>query len=364
MDLSKAYDCLPHELLIAKLAAYGVGHHSLSLLHDYLSDRRQRVRIGSFYSDWLEITLGVPQGSILGPLLFNIFINDLLFFVQESEICNFADDNTLFAFGSSVSTVRKILDNEISNVLNWFDINSMAANPAKFQIMFLGTKEYIPDFYIQGVKTSSSDCVKLLGVVIDSNLNFQKHVSTICNKAGGKTKALLRIKPYISSKTAMSICNAYILSQFNYCQVIWMGCDKTTKTKIDKVHLRALRAVHGNFNSSLSELLALENGVTFHIKFIQKLLTEIYKSLNGLNPPIIQNLFLPKTCRYTLRSGQQLILPPTKTVKFGTRSVLFLSSLTWNSLPREIKDSSSVGIFNQKLKLLKEKCCSCTLCSF
>ena len=95
MDLSKAYDTLPHDLLIAKLAAYGVEYHSLNFLYSYLSNRKQRVRIGSSLSEWLLIVLGVPQGSILGPILFNIFINDLLLFIDESKICNFADDNTL-----------------------------------------------------------------------------------------------------------------------------------------------------------------------------------------------------------------------------------------------------------------------------
>ena len=105
MDLSKAYDCLPHDLIIAKLEAYGFDTNSLKLILNYLTNRKQRVKNGSFFSAWLEILLGVPQGSILGPILFNIFINDLFMFLQETNIRNFADDNTIYACDINIDIV-------------------------------------------------------------------------------------------------------------------------------------------------------------------------------------------------------------------------------------------------------------------
>ena len=138
MDLSKAFDSLPHELLIAKLAAYGFKHSSLKLLLSYLTNRFQRTRMGSIFSEWLLIILGVPQGSILGPLLFNIFINDLLFTIQASEICNFADDNTIYSCASSLISVLDNLELDLNICLKWFRINQLAVNPEKFQLIFLG----------------------------------------------------------------------------------------------------------------------------------------------------------------------------------------------------------------------------------
>ena len=141
MDLSKAYDCLPHDLLIAKLEAYGFGMNSLRLLYSYLTARRQRVKINSNYSSWLDITSGVPQGSVLGPLLFNIFINDMLFFVKNSKVCNFADDNTLYATSKNLSEVLASLELDVGITLDWFETNLMVANPAKFKLMFLGLNQ-------------------------------------------------------------------------------------------------------------------------------------------------------------------------------------------------------------------------------
>ena len=118
MNLSKAYDCLSHDLLKAKLAAYGFEYSATSSISDYLSKRYQRVKIESIFSSYLEILRGVPQGSSLGPTLLNMFINDLICFIQEIEVCNFADDTLIYS-----CSLNQKLSNDTYIVLNWFKAN-------------------------------------------------------------------------------------------------------------------------------------------------------------------------------------------------------------------------------------------------
>ena len=195
MDLSKAFDCLPHDLLIAKLGAYGLDQNSLILLMSYLKDRRQSVKTKGAWSLFDLIKSGVPQGSILDPILFNIFINDL-FYILQNDLQNFADDNTISAVADTLSELISSLTFKSGLAIDWFEYNPMIVNPDKFKAIILSKSRHdtsgIP-LTLGNQSITNQTSVTLLGVTIDCELSFDKHVSDLCETAASRLNALKRL---------------------------------------------------------------------------------------------------------------------------------------------------------------------------
>ena len=181
IDLSEGYDCLPHDLLLAKLQAYGFSKESIRLFLSYLTNRTQRIKTGSTFSHCTNISKGIPQSSILGPLLFNIFINDLFFFSAKCEISNFADDSSLYSCGMNLDNIFSNLIQVMEKVYEWFVCNSMKANPDKFQFITLGNRGS-HTLKIGDITIELASYVTLLVITIDSKLNFKEQINNIVKK--------------------------------------------------------------------------------------------------------------------------------------------------------------------------------------
>ena len=181
MDLSKAFDCIRHGLLITKLHAYGFSHEALSFINDYLTNRQQRGKENGSFSSLKDLPRGAPQGSVLGPLLFNIYINDLLLFIQNSDICNYADDTTIYSWDKSLDTITHKLENDCNVALKWFANNFMKLKADKCHLMVLGQRcDDSVTVWIGNTDVVTSSEETLLGVRIDSKLSFDYHVSKLC----------------------------------------------------------------------------------------------------------------------------------------------------------------------------------------
>ena len=203
MDLSKAFDCMPHGLLLAKLEAY-------------FSGRKQRVKIGNGTSEWADIHKGVPQGPILGPILFNIFLNDLFKFIKKAELGNYADDNAINAIESSQQLVVQTLQIVSKAAINWFTLNEMLANPHKFPAIFLASADMEFKFEIDDITL------------------VETHIQHICKKADNHLNALKRLSPYISVNHRMAIFRCFKLCHFQFCSIVWHFCGVGNTKKMGK----------------------------------------------------------------------------------------------------------------------------------
>ena len=360
-DLSKAFDCLSHDLLIAKLEAYGFDKAALKFIYDYLKDRMQRTKVNGSYSSWKELLCGVPQGSILGPLLFNIFINDIFYFLDKAKIANFADDNSTYAVEDEILKLLKTLESETSTVLNWFKINEMKSNNDKCHLIVpvkknrsYSSKSFI---YLGNEFLENEPSVKLLGVKIDENLNFEEHVTNLLKKGNQKLHALMRISKFLDEDKLKVIMKTFIESQFNYCPLIWMCHSRILNNKINRLHERALRAVYKNDNLTFEQLLEKAQSFTIHERNLQKLALEMYKVKNDLSPAPVQEIFIKSRAK-----DQDWVLPKARTENNGIETIRYRGPKTWHLVPIEIKNSKTLSEFKTKIKKWKPKGCTCRLC--
>ena len=216
MDLSKAFDCISHDLIIAKLAAYGLDDTTLQLIFSYLKNRKQCVRINNTYSNFENIITGVPQGSIVGPLLFDFSINDLFFFIESSSIHNFADDNTLSAWANTISDLINKLESDSNIAIEWFKVNKMMVNPVRCQAIVINRKHSDitnTSFQVDKLVIKSVSSMELLGIQIDDKLNLR--ISKICKSAVNQLNDLVRLKQLLSFNAKEIVIYSCIISNFN-----------------------------------------------------------------------------------------------------------------------------------------------------
>ena len=198
MDLSNAFDTINHGLLLAKLDAYGFSRMCLKLMQNYLCNRQQRIPINGSFSDWTEVITAVPQGSILGQLPFNIFLNDIFMFISKCNLCNYTDDSTLYSTGKDLNRTRRNLEIEFMILHQCFHENHMTLNPGKSHYMVIGSRNVSHEIMLNNNEITSSNEEKLLSIFLDSKLNFESHIGSLCRKAGQKISALARLKNYLT----------------------------------------------------------------------------------------------------------------------------------------------------------------------
>ena len=360
-DLSKAFDCLNHELLIAKLDAYGFDHVSLNMILSYLSGRKHRTKVNNCFSKWTEITSGIPQGSILGPLLFSIYINDIFFFIHEDRVASYADDTTSYSIKNSFEELIDALNIDSNTLLKWFSNNSFKLNADKCKLL-ISNKENDLSIDIEGESIICEKSVKLLGIKIDNKLTFSEHITSICKKVSLKLHALARVSHFMSHDKLRLLMKAFIESQFSYCSLIWMFHSRLLNNRINKLHERALRIVYNDHVSSFRELLHRDKSFSIHERNLQKLATEMYKVKNKLSPSFMHSIFPRMDNTYNLRNSPTFKSGNIRTTYNGTETLMYRGPKTWDLVPNDIKEASSLKEFKRKIKLWEPEGCTCRMC--
>ena len=232
------------------------------------------VKISSVKSDW------VPQGSVLGPMLFNVFINDLTYVVENTcPLYNYADDIILGFWHNGLDDLRLNVEYGSKIAIEWFQENHMKVNMSKFQSIVLKPKGVIPDveFHVSGHSLKPVSSIKLLGVKIDERLSFDDHISALCAKASHQISVLRRIVKYLTMDNRMSINNVFIASNFNYCNTVWQFCSNRSLYKLQKVHKQTLMVVLNDNSSSYRNLLNKVYKPTLYVSRLKAIAIEAYK---------------------------------------------------------------------------------------
>lgn len=362
MDLSRAFDSVPHGLLIAKLHAYGVDLNSCEFVLSYLSDRKQRVKLCQMRSDWSYVKRGIPQGSLMGPVLFNLFTNDLIVKLQGlCSIYNYADDNTLSFSHKDVSAIKTKLEEVCKVAVQWFSRNNLKANPEKFQFMVISRKfEDEPvTLDVGGIVIQATNSMKLLGINIDNRLNFKSHVNNLSKSCGRQINALSRMSHILNTNCKKKILEAFVMANFSYCCVVYHNCGKIDSRILEKMLKRALKFVYLDFDSCYVDLLEKANMPSLYVLRQRQMLINVHKILNGNLPPVPANMYLKSINPYRKR----LMLPHFNTVMFGYNALRYQGALLWNKLPCDFK-VEDFNAFKHKVNNYDFKChCgNCFIC--
>jgi hypothetical protein len=324
-----------------KLEKYGIVGNLKYWLEDFLRDRKQRVCINSVKSNWLEVTSGVPQGSVLGPILFLLFINDLPSVISTN--CKiFADDTKLYHPILALVDAER-LQNDIDNLMSWANDWLLGFNESKCKVLHIGKKNPCYNYYMNGTELDTVTEEKDLGVLVTNNLSFSKHIAKAAAKANSVLGMIRRSFTYIDKESLLVLYKSYVRPHLEYCVQVWSPYLEKDKIVLEKVQRRATKLVPELKDLPYEERLR-ELGLTTLEDRVRGDLIEMFRIIHGLES-IDPGVFFKKRSYNGLR-GHELSLElnrcklNVKKFSFSNRSICL-----WNSLPEHIVLSPDVNNF-------------------
>lgn len=356
LDFTKAFDTVNHSILLRKLSYYGIADISVKWFESYLANRKQRCSINNTLSTKKNISIGIPQGSILGPLLFILYINDLPNSVKFSNVRMYADDTSLTTRGESQKSLISQANYDISGISNWLKANKLSLNATKTEHMFIASDDKLKQIsskahvYIDGKQIKRVSSSKSLGVVIDERLSWADHVDYMTKKISSGLSGLRRVRDHIPQEIAIAIYKSLITPWFDYCDVVWDNLPKTSAERIQKLQNRAARIItrsgYDVRSKDILENLGWENLKTRRIKHKA---TVMFKTMNALAPQSLRKLFKTNENTYHLRGRENNLLLPKPKTNYLKKAFSYEGARAWNSLPYEIKSANNIREFRREL---------------
>ncbi|MCU7800728.1 MAG: hypothetical protein KZQ70_11410 [gamma proteobacterium symbiont of Lucinoma myriamae] len=359
VDFKKAFDLVDHEILLSKLKIYGLSDEASAWFKAYLTQRQQLVSLSNVQSDLRYVTCGVPQGSILGPLLFLLFINDLPLYTKSVYTDLYADDTTLYDIQGSLTDVERNLQEALKNLHIWCKCNGMVINTDKTKLMIVTTSQkrqrmekenlnlvYVNDSLLTVCKE------KVLGVFVDHNLSWSEHVKYLSKKINSNIWLLSKIKHFLSLSHRVQFYKSYIQPHIDFCNTVWGNTSEANKSKIFRLQKRACRVILDYNVENIYEAMSSLGIMSIFDRIFFRKAKFMYKVYNGLAPSYIADNFEVRQVNEStpaLRSSTSgCFIPPKPKKELFKNSMRYSGCLIWNSLPNNVKQAESVESFHKR----------------
>lgn len=357
IDLSKAFDTVDHAILCQRLSDIGLSSHAVGWFTNYLSHRKQCVQFGDLTSNFLTVSNGVPQGSVLGPTLFTIYINDIGF-ISNAAVHLYADDTILYCFASSITLALESLQTAFDALQSQLSQLRLVLNAEKTKVMLFSNSKRVtaalPDILShQGTPIELVSNFKYLGIQLDDCLSFKMHINSLLKKLKLKLSFFFRNKCCFSAAARKRLVATTFLPLLDYGDVLYMNAPVSCLQHLDAAYHGALRFITGSKPlTHHCTLYSLVNWSSLSIRRTLHWYTFIYKSILGLLPAYLSNYLSCKQSTYSLRTHDFItyFIPVVRTEK-GKRAFSYAAPSSWNSLQLSLKLSSLIPLSSFKLLL-------------
>ena len=356
LDFQKAFDTVDHSVLLSKLNKYGIRGTAYDWMKSYLTDRTQYIVFNNVQSPKSIITCGVPQGSILGPLLFILYINDIVNVSPSLLPVIFADDTNLFMKGKCVNEVIKIMNSEIEKIVHWLRANKLSLNINKTHyVIFRSQKRKLlvhDDIRVDGQTIECVESTKFIGVILDSKLTWGNHLSLIRSKVAKGIGVLSKSRKILHSSSLVTLYHSLIFPYFIYCIEVWGSAASIHVIPLFKLQKKVARMIMSVRMRTPSAQLFTELGLlTLENIYRQRITIFMFKFIKNMLPNIINCLF-KRNVEVVMRSTRQrfdLKVPRSRSALF-MKSIRFQGVKIWNEFSHKIDHLCSLHTYKKKLK--------------